>query len=122
MNNPKHIDGWVEVFQTGIDYEADLVRDRLDDSGIEAVIMRKKDRSFSLTHGAMSRIHVMVPHERQQEAEALLAAEVPSGDELDRIALAADPENPFEERDDIPARESSPSFNDDPVNGSGEGK
>ncbi|MDA0683780.1 MAG: DUF2007 domain-containing protein [Bacteroidetes bacterium] len=97
MNEPKHIDGWVEVFQSGIDYEADLVRDRLDDSGIEAVIMRKKDRSFSLTQGSMSRIHVMVPEARQEEAISLLSAEVPSGEELDRIALAADPENPSKE-------------------------
>jgi len=87
----REIDGWVEVWQSGIDYEADLVRDRLDDAGIEAVIMKKKDRSFSLTHGSMSRILVMVPAEREQEALELLGSAVPSEDELTQAALAADP-------------------------------
>jgi len=86
------IDGWVGVFQTGIDYEADLVRDRLDDAGLEAVIMRKKDRSFSLTHGSMSFIYVMVPFELENKARALLAADLPTDEELTAAALAADPE------------------------------
>lgn len=87
------IDGWIGVWQTGIDYEADLVRDRLDDAGVEAVIMRKKDRSFSLTHGSMSPIHVLVPAAQEDEARAILAAEPPTDDELTAAALAADPEN-----------------------------
>ena len=87
------IDGWVGVWQTGIDYEADLVRDRLDDAGLEAVIMRKKDRSFSLTHGSMSAIHVLVPPGQEAEARATLAAEPPTDDELTAAALAADPES-----------------------------
>ena len=87
------MDGWVEVFQTGIDYEAELVRDRLDDSGIEAVIMTKKDRSFSLTHGSMSRIHVMVPAGREDDAHDLLDTAPPSDEELTRAALARDSED-----------------------------
>ncbi|MDA0378377.1 MAG: DUF2007 domain-containing protein [Bacteroidetes bacterium] len=87
------MDGWIEVFQTGTDYEAELVRDRLDDAGIEAVIMTKKDRAFSLTHGAMSRIHVMVPAEREGDALDLLHSEPLSDEELTRAALARDPED-----------------------------
>ena len=86
-------DGWLEVFQTGTDYEADLVRDRLDDSGLEAVIMRKKDQAFSLTHGSMSRIYVLVPPHHQEEALAILSSETVSDEELTAAALAADPEN-----------------------------
>lgn len=99
------MDGWVEVFQTGVDYEAELVRDRLDDSGIEAVIMTKKDRSFSLTHGSMSRIHVMVPADREGDAMDLLNAEPVSDEELTRAALARNPEKapaPGEGEDDLP--------------------
>jgi hypothetical protein len=99
------MDGWVEVFQTGIDYEAELVRDRLDDSGIEAVIMTKKDRAFSLTHGAMSRIHVMVPVEREEEALGVLHTAPLSDEELTRAALARDPEDvpdPEDAEDDRP--------------------
>ncbi len=87
------MDGWVGVWQTGIDYEADLVRDRLDDAGVEAVIMRKKDRSFPVTQGSMSPIHVMVPNAREAEARAILAALPPSDEELTAAALAADPEH-----------------------------
>jgi len=86
-------DGWLEVFQTGIDYEADLVRDRLDDAGLEAVIMRKKDRAFSLTHGSMSRIYVLVPPHHEEQALAILNSESLSDEELTEAALAADPEN-----------------------------
>jgi len=89
----KEIDGWVAIYQTGADFEADLVRDRLDDSEIPAVIMKKKDRSFSLTHGSMSRIYVMVPPQYEGQAAALLQAEAVSEDDLTRIALASDPEN-----------------------------
>ena len=100
------MDGWVEVFQTGIDYEAELVRDRLDDSGIEAVIMTKKDRAFSLTHGAMSRIHVMVPAVREDEALDLLHTAPVSDEELTRAALSRDPEDvpaPGEDEEGDPA-------------------
>lgn len=86
------IDGWIGVWQTGIDYEADLVRDRLDDAGVEAVIMTKKDRSFSLTQGSMSPIHVLVPPGQEERARAVLASEPVSDDELTAAALAADPE------------------------------
>jgi len=99
------IDGWIGVWQTGIDYEADLVRDRLDDAGVEAVIMRKKDRSFPVTHGSMSPIHVLVPQHQEAEARAILAAEPPTDDELTAAALAADPENapgPGEDPDNRP--------------------
>lgn len=107
-------DGWLEVFQTGIDYEADLVRDRLDDSGLEAVIMRKKDQAFSLTHGSMSRIYVLVPPHHEAEALAILTSQTVSDDELTAAALAADPEtapgppeDASQEAEDTPSDERS---------------
>jgi len=89
----KNIDGWIAIYETGADFEADLVRDRLDDSEIPAVIMKKKDRSFSLTHGSMSRIYVMVPPQFEEQAALLLQANALSDEDLTRIALASDPEN-----------------------------
>jgi len=99
--NRKEIDGWISIFETGTDYEADLVRDRLDDSEIPAVLMTKKDRSFSLTQGAMSRIYVMIPPEFEERAVALLQSEALTDDELTRMALAADPENVTTSKPDI---------------------
>ena len=89
----KEIDGWIAIFQTGTDYEADLVRDRLDDSGIPAVLMTKKDRSFSLTQGSMSRIYVMIPPDFEAKAIEILQSPPLSDEELSRIAVAADPSN-----------------------------
>ncbi len=85
-------DGWIGVWRSGLDYEAELVRDRLDDAGLEAVIMSKKDRAFSLTHGALSGIHVLVPADQEAQARAILEGEIPTDEELTAAALAADPE------------------------------
>jgi hypothetical protein len=88
----KNFDGWVSVFESGIDYEAEMVRDRLQSSGIEAVIMAKKDRSFQLTVGAMSRIYVLVSPDQVEEAAEMLQENTFSSDELTDAALAFDPE------------------------------
>lgn len=81
---------WTTIFTTGYDYEAELVRDRLDDSGIPAVIYNKKDHAFNLTVGDLSRIAVNVPNEHAEAALALLAEE-PTRAELDRAALERPP-------------------------------
>jgi hypothetical protein len=86
--------GWVPVFQSGTDYEADLVRDRLDDSGIPAVVLTHRDHAFNLTVGDMAAVRVLVPPERVDEALALLDSEPFSNEELTRIAMAADPDAP----------------------------
>ena len=83
-------ENWTTVFTTGYDYEAELVRDRLDDSGIPAVIYNKKDHAFNLTVGDLSPIAVNVPNEHAEEALALLADE-PTENELDRAALEHPP-------------------------------
>ena len=86
-------DGWVSVFESGIDYEAEMTRDRLIDSGITAVILTKKDRAFGLTVGAMSRIYVLVPPDQEQEARALTQDHAFSADELTEAAMAANPDD-----------------------------
>jgi hypothetical protein len=63
---------WVSVFRTGTDYEADLVRDRLDDSGIPAVVLTQRDHAFNLTVGDLAAVHVMVPPEHVDRATSLL--------------------------------------------------
>lgn len=41
-------DKWVVVFESGTDYESNIVRDRLDDAGIPAVVDTKRDHAFFL--------------------------------------------------------------------------
>ena len=52
---------WVTIFTSGTDYEADLVRDRLDDRGIPAVVLTQRDHAFNLTVGDLAAVRVMVP-------------------------------------------------------------
>ena len=87
-------ENWVSVFKSGTDYEADLVRSRLDDSGIPAVALTQRDHAFNLTVGDLARVNVLVPPEREAEARAILAEAPLRGRELDEAALAADPHAP----------------------------
>ena len=84
---------WVSVFRTSTDYEADLVRDRLDDSGIPAVVLTQRDHAFNLTVGDLAAVHVMVPPEEAENAVALLEEQL-SDEELEEAALGADPDAP----------------------------
>lgn len=84
---------WVSVFRTSTDYEADLVRDRLDDSGIPAVVLTQRDHAFNLTVGDLASVHVMVPPGKADEAVSLLEEHL-SEEELEEAALGADPDAP----------------------------
>jgi hypothetical protein len=85
---------WVAVFTSGTDYEADIVRDRLDDSGIPAVVLTKRDHAFNLTVGDLASVSVMVPPDRLDEALAILDSLPFTDRELDEAALSADPISP----------------------------
>jgi len=96
-------DNWVVVFRSGIDYEADIVRDRLADSGIPAVVLSKRDHAYNLFFGDLAKVLVMVPADKETEAQSLLDAEPVSDAELEAAALAstvdpeaAGPEDPFD--------------------------
>ena len=82
-------EGWVVVFESGTDYEADLVRDRLDDAGIPAVVFTQRDHAFNLTIGDLAQVHVLVPAMHVEGAARILAAAPFSDEELTRAALTA---------------------------------
>ena len=84
---------WASVFRTSTDYEADLVRDRLDDSGIPAVVLTQRDHAFNLTVGDLASVHVMVPPEQADKAVSLLEEQL-TDEELEAAALEADPDAP----------------------------
>ena len=85
---------WITVFTTGTDYEADLVRDRLDDSGIPAVVLTQRDHAFNLNVGDLSAVRVMVPPDYADDAVDLIQGELVSDEELEEAAMQADPESP----------------------------
>jgi len=91
MDTPYTAEDWISVFSTTTDYEADLVRDRLADAGIAAVVHTQRDHAFNLTVGELAQVHVMVPKAYADEARALVNTPALSDDELETAALAADP-------------------------------
>lgn len=94
---------WTIVFSSGTDYEADLVRDRLDDSGIPAIVMTKRDHSFNVNVGDLADVSVLVPRDQVDAAREVLATQV-SDEELERAALEADPKAPDAHSRDNEAR------------------
>ena len=85
---------WVVVFKSGTDYEADMVRDRLDDAGVPAVVLSQRDHAFNLTVGDLARVKVMVPPDRLDEAITILAVNDISDTAFDDAAEAANPDVP----------------------------
>ena len=68
----KELGGWVSVFRSSTDYEADMARDRLDSAGITAAVFTQRDHALSLTVGSLARVYVMVPEDNAAEATAIL--------------------------------------------------
>ena len=92
MSDSRIYEDWISVFETGTDYEADLVRDRLDDSGLTAVVLTQRDHAFNLNVGDLAAVHVMVPPEDVDDARDLLDSESFSDEELNEAAMNADPD------------------------------
>ncbi|HYE95140.1 MAG TPA: DUF2007 domain-containing protein [Rubricoccaceae bacterium] len=88
--NPSY-EGWVAVFTANTDYEADLVRDRLDEAGIPAVVLTQRDHVLNLTVGDLAPVRVMVPPDQEAAAQAVVGEAPPSDSELEAAALSADP-------------------------------
>lgn len=81
---------WVSVFECSTDFEGDLVRDRLDEAGLAAVVLTQRDHSFNLNVGDLSPVHVMVRPEDEAAAREILAEAPLSDEELERAAMEAD--------------------------------
>ena len=84
-------EGWIVIFKSGTDYEADIVRDRLDDSDIPAVVLTQRDHAFNLTHGDLAQVNVLVPPDRVDKAREVLDMEPVTDEELEAAAMAATP-------------------------------
>lgn len=84
----KSIADWEEVFLCSTDYEADMVRARLEDAGIFSVLLNQRCHAFNLTQGSLARVHVLVPKSLKAEALALLSAEALTDEELTEAAFS----------------------------------
>ena len=90
MSDSPTYEGWISVFTCGTDFEADLVRDRLGEADIPAVVFTQRDHAFNLNVGDMSPVHVMVPPEHEAAAREVVGQAPLSDAELEEAAMAAD--------------------------------
>ena len=94
MSDSKTYEGWLAVYTASTDFEADLVRDRLGEADIPAVVLTQRDHSFSLNVGDMSPVHVMVPPAHEAAAREIINAAPLTDAELEEAALSADIDAP----------------------------
>ena len=90
MNDAQKYEDWISVFSCGTDFEADLVRDRLGEADIPAVVLTQRDHAFNLNVGDMAAVHVMVPPEHEAEARGVIEQAPLTDAELDEAAMSAD--------------------------------
>jgi hypothetical protein len=76
LNDPKpdNIRDWVCVFETAVEFEAELVRSFLADAEIPVQILSKKDTTYTTNIGHLSLIYVYVPQQHEQEAREAMAS------------------------------------------------
>ena len=85
---------WIVVFRSGTDYESDLVRDRLDDAGVSAVVLTQRDHAFNLNVGELSNTSVLVPPDQEERALEIIESAPFTDEELSRAAMSANPDAP----------------------------
>ncbi len=90
MSDAARYEGWVSAFSCSTDFEADLVRDRLDEAGVDAIVLTQRDHSFNLNVGDLSPVHVMVPPKHAEMAAGVLNENPISDAELEEAAMNAD--------------------------------
>lgn len=83
-------EGWVSVFRSTTDYEADMVRDRLDSAGVPAAVFSQRDHALNLTVGELARVYVLVPAEYRSRAEEILSEQPLTDEELEAAADSSD--------------------------------
>ncbi len=66
---PDEVEGWVCIYKTNTDYDAQLAKSYLESREIECRVLSKRDSAFDLTVGEMSLIYIYTPKDMAEEAE-----------------------------------------------------
>jgi len=68
------VEGWAEIYSTGDDVEADLIRDRLQSEGIDAQVLSQRDHyTITVGMGDLAVVRVLVPAYEYEDAMRALA-------------------------------------------------
>lgn len=68
------IEGWAQVYTTSDDVEADLIKENLQNEGVDAAVLSQKDRSFAVDLGELSPVRVLVPAYEYMDAIRVLGS------------------------------------------------
>lgn len=68
------VQGWVEVWQTGTDSEAELVAGHLRAQDLDAQVLSQKDHAHMLSVAGMAIVRVLVPAAQYEAAAERIAA------------------------------------------------
>ncbi len=71
-NKPSSVPGWTCVYETGAEYDAQLVKGYLDSRDIQCNILNKRDSAYNLNIGDMARIWLYVPDDQAIAARLAL--------------------------------------------------
>ena len=66
---PDEVEGWVCVYKTNTDYDAQLAKSYLESREIDCRVLSKRDSAFELNVGEMSLIYVYVPKNLADDAK-----------------------------------------------------
>jgi hypothetical protein len=70
--SPDHIENWECVYETGTPYEAEMVKNSLQNMEIPCQIQSKRDSSFNVNFGDLALIYVYVPSEFADQAREMI--------------------------------------------------
>ena len=76
------IQGWAQVYTTGDDVEAGLIKENLQSEGIDAAVLSQKDRTFAVELGDLSPVRVLVPAYEYGTAREIIAAHMDASGEV----------------------------------------
>jgi hypothetical protein len=69
---PDSIENWECVYETGTNYDAEMVKNYFADQGVDSQILSKRDSAYNMNVGQMSMVYVYVPKDQVKAAEKAL--------------------------------------------------
>lgn len=71
-SSPDHVENWECIYETGTPYEAEMVKNSLQNMEIPCQILSKRDSSFNVNSGDLAIIYVYVPNEFADQARKMI--------------------------------------------------